>query len=299
MSTPATTPDRDEAVAFTASLLAPSERKLMPAMTDRTHGPLVGAPVGPLLEGDPSIVQEALRQGEEFIVTESGATRGAHVAGEKGSKFPVRYELISPIGLECVAQGFGTWAREHGEDWFHGLSRYDLFNLACMQFNKWGRGLREGTLGRGLACLAKIVELDTKGESRFEYLTVMTSIVPRATAEFRYDLIPIEFVKRLAETYGEGALKYTDHNWWKGFKEKMLLSHGWAHLWMYSSGDRTEDHLAHGSWNFVALAHFQQTRPDLLDLQHAIAENKAYVSRDVHPLDVQFTGKVDWAARAL
>jgi hypothetical protein len=45
-----------------------------------------------------------------------------------------------------------------------------------------------------------------------------------------------------------------------------LLNHLLRHVDLYRSGDRDEDHLAHAAWGLFALMHFEETRPDLMDL---------------------------------
>lgn len=83
----------------------------------------------------------------------------------------------------------------------------------------------------------------------------------------RFDLISTVALRRIAETYGEGSLKYGDDNWLQGLDEKNLLQHALAHLNQYRAGDESEDHLAHATWNLCALMHFQETRPDLMNLK--------------------------------
>lgn len=82
----------------------------------------------------------------------------------------------------------------------------------------------------------------------------------------RFDLISPIGLRRLAETCDEGSKKYNDHNWLKGFKLSCLLNHAMRHLAMYNLGDASEDHLAHAAWNIFAMMHFEETRPDLIDL---------------------------------
>lgn len=74
----------------------------------------------------------------------------------------------------------------------------------------------------------------------------------------RYDLITPIGLRRLAETYGEGALKYGDRNWEKGIPNDNLLNHLIAHINQYMVGDKTEDHLAHAAWGLFALMHFEE-----------------------------------------
>lgn len=82
----------------------------------------------------------------------------------------------------------------------------------------------------------------------------------------RYDLVSPIGLRRLAETYAEGAIKYSPHNWLKGFPMSEVLNHAQRHIELWRAGDASEDHLAHAAWNVFALMHFEETRPDLLDI---------------------------------
>lgn len=75
----------------------------------------------------------------------------------------------------------------------------------------------------------------------------------------RYDLITPVGLRRLAETYGEGAEKYGENNWKKGLPMSNVLNHALAHIVTYLSGDRTEDHLAHAAWGLFAAMHFEKS----------------------------------------
>lgn len=83
----------------------------------------------------------------------------------------------------------------------------------------------------------------------------------------RYDLLSPIALKRVAETYGEGAVKYGDHNWRQGMPFSDTLNHCLAHLSEYMRGDTSEDHLAHAAWNLFALMHFEETHPELNDIK--------------------------------
>lgn len=85
----------------------------------------------------------------------------------------------------------------------------------------------------------------------------------------RYDLITNNEVgfRRLAETFGEGAVKYGDHNWKKGLTESNLINHALAHLSLHVKGDTSEDHLSHACWNLYTLMWMQEKRPELMDIQ--------------------------------
>jgi hypothetical protein len=77
-------------------------------------------------------------------------------------------------------------------------------------------------------------------------------------------------VRRLGETLGEGATKYGDHNWMKGFTQSSLLHHAIEHLRRYAAGDRTEDHLSHAEWNLRTLQWIEEHKPELLDSDDAL-----------------------------
>ncbi len=78
--------------------------------------------------------------------------------------------------------------------------------------------------------------------------------------DVRFDLISAIGLERLAKICAEGAKKYGDRNWLKGFPISDLMNHGLRHWNLYNKGDRSEDHLAKLAW-----AGFQQH--DILFLQ--------------------------------
>jgi hypothetical protein len=69
----------------------------------------------------------------------------------------------------------------------------------------------------------------------------------------RYDLLPPECIKRLADLYERGARKYGDHNWKKGQPLSSTLDSLLRHAFLYSAGGREEDHLAAVAWNAFTL----------------------------------------------
>ena len=82
----------------------------------------------------------------------------------------------------------------------------------------------------------------------------------------RYDLITPIGLRRLAETYAEGACKYEPHNWRKGIPASQMLNHAIRHVVMYLQGDAQEDHLAHAAWNLLTLCDYEETMPEMIDL---------------------------------
>lgn len=98
-------------------------------------------------------------------------------------------------------------------------------------------------LGDGLA--VRDNKVATEGNSKFP---------------LRYDLISPTVIRALAETYGEGAIKYGDNNWKKGFPEGNLLNHALAHIVAYMEGDTSEPHLEHALWNIGTQIHFDRLK---------------------------------------
>lgn len=80
----------------------------------------------------------------------------------------------------------------------------------------------------------------------------------------RYELLSPHAIKRLAQLYETGALKYDARNWEKGISADRCLDSALRHLFQYLAGDRTEDHAAAVMFNISALIHYEETgREDL------------------------------------
>ena len=81
----------------------------------------------------------------------------------------------------------------------------------------------------------------------------------------RYDLISPQAMERLAATYAEGAIKYSDHNFRKGIPYSVMANHALRHIYRWLAGEDGEDHLAHAAWGIFGLIEFEETRPELDD----------------------------------
>ncbi|MGE0609900.1 MAG: dATP/dGTP diphosphohydrolase domain-containing protein [Pirellulales bacterium] len=104
-------------------------------------------------------------------------------------------------------------------------------------------------------------------EHDVERVVYGTGAVRSADAEdTRYDLISPIGLRRLAQTCAEGAAKYGDRNWERGFPATSLVNHALRHVNSWLAGESDEDHLAHAVWNLTALMHFEELRPDLIDI---------------------------------
>ena len=82
----------------------------------------------------------------------------------------------------------------------------------------------------------------------------------------RFDLITPIGLRPLAETCAEGARKYGPYNWQKGIPASVMLNHAIRHIYLWLHGDAQEDHLIHAAWNLLAVAHFEEVLPDMIDV---------------------------------
>ena len=85
--------------------------------------------------------------------------------------------------------------------------------------------------------------------------------------KIRWDLIPVGPLKRLAELYTRGSVKYTAWNWAKGIKMSRCYASAFRHLMQWVMGDKDEDHLAAVVFNVFCIMHYEDTgRTDLDDM---------------------------------
>ena len=71
----------------------------------------------------------------------------------------------------------------------------------------------------------------------------------------RYDLIPYELLKRLAELYARGAEKYGDDNWQKANSEeeyRRFINSAFRHFEQWRAGEQDEDHGVAVIWNIIS-----------------------------------------------
>lgn len=74
----------------------------------------------------------------------------------------------------------------------------------------------------------------------------------------RYDLLPTRALRRLAEHYENGAVKYGDNNWLKGIPLRRLADSALRHLLKALEGKTDEDHLTACAWNVLGIIELQE-----------------------------------------
>lgn len=90
-------------------------------------------------------------------------------------------------------------------------------------------------------------------EDRYEYGTGAVRSSDCKTE--RWDLISPIAMHRLAQVYAEGAAKYGANNWEMGMPVWSILNHVIRHIFLYQSGDNSDDHLGHALWGMCAAVH--------------------------------------------
>lgn len=88
----------------------------------------------------------------------------------------------------------------------------------------------------------------------------------------RYDLLPSAPIRRWAAVMERGAKKYEQRNWEKGIPISRCLDSALRHIFQYMDGQKDEDHIAQAFWNIGAVMHFEENRPDLMDLPARLEE---------------------------
>lgn len=78
----------------------------------------------------------------------------------------------------------------------------------------------------------------------------------------RYDLIPLDCLKRLAELYARWAEVYWDRNWenWDLEYAEKSKSSAWRHFVQYMDWETDEDHMAAVCWNLFAIEHLKNKK---------------------------------------
>ncbi len=95
----------------------------------------------------------------------------------------------------------------------------------------------------------------------------------------RFDLIPVEPLEELARLYGEGAKKYAEDNWRKGYSWKLSFAAMMRHAWLWWRGEKKDKqlkihHLACVCWHAFTLMWFEIHKKELDDRPELITPKK-------------------------
>lgn len=108
-------------------------------------------------------------------------------------------------------------------------------------------------MGWGEEHLPKVFETKDSGE-RVAFDSGMVRDID--TGKPRYDLIPLDPLKRLAELYARGAVKYGDRNWQKANSPEELArfkASAFRHFMQWLNDEDDEDHGIAVAWNIFAV----------------------------------------------
>lgn len=97
----------------------------------------------------------------------------------------------------------------------------------------------------------------------------------KGTKPERYDLIPVEALAKVARLYGEGAKKYAEHNWRKGYEWSKSYAAMQRHANEFWKGVDLDPetglpHLAAVVFHAMALMTFMDQHPDFDDRYTAL-----------------------------
>lgn len=76
--------------------------------------------------------------------------------------------------------------------------------------------------------------------------------------KLRFDLIPVEALRRDAELYRAGAKKYAEDNWRKGQPYRRVYASILRHLFAWRIGMKDEDHLAAVRFGCAAIMEYDK-----------------------------------------
>lgn len=102
----------------------------------------------------------------------------------------------------------------------------------------------------------RVVNADTGGE--------------KGSKSSRFDLVPAAALVQVANVYGQGAMKYAERNWERGYAWGLSYAALQRHLHAFWGGENDDPesglpHLAHAAWHCLALMTWRTTHPELDD----------------------------------
>lgn len=103
-----------------------------------------------------------------------------------------------------------------------------------------------------------------------EHETISSTGAKKNVKLARYDLIPANALRKVAEHYGIGAKKYADHNWRAGYEWSKSFQALQRHAWLFWSGadndpETGSPHMAAVVFHALALLEYPDTHPEFDD----------------------------------
>lgn len=92
----------------------------------------------------------------------------------------------------------------------------------------------------------------------------------KGTKLARFELLPPDALRQIAEQFGRGASKYADRNWERGYDWSLSFGALQRHLWAWWGGEDDDpefgsSHLAAAGFHVLALLTFMASHPELDD----------------------------------
>ena len=181
-----------------------------------------------------------------------------------------RFELISPIALDWICLAAAEDHPTNAAIRTIGEPRLLIAGAASEIYAFLSGGNTEDpdrTWVRRLAFAAlyalKAAHVERDGDPLFHELS------PKQTQQIedlglpRFDLLPPRGLMAVAETYKEGAVRRTAHNWEAGMPVHDMLNRSLRHFTMWLDQDRSDPHLGHGLWGIFGSIHSLVMWPEL------------------------------------
>lgn len=110
----------------------------------------------------------------------------------------------------------------------------------------------------------------------------------KGTKDERFDLLPWGSLAKIARHFGEGAKKYDDHNWRRGYEWSKSFAALQRHLTAFWEGEDIDEetgspHLAAAGFHILVLLEYMDTHPDFDD---------RYKKPETNPLGEVFTDEL-------
>lgn len=151
-----------------------------------------------------------------------------------------RFDLIPPHAIMCVAKTYATMGKAFA---INSLTKRIGFAIECLYncTDKNNVDVFEDA-SDAMWYILEQMEQEEDNTPAQEDLD---------TEDYRFDLIPYNPIKRVADVYERGANLYGERNWEHGMPLSRLLDSAIRHLWQYNAGKTDEDHAAQGVWNIM------------------------------------------------